>query len=70
MNAVQIEISKMDIEDILKAISSHKIDAKDMWALLQRNFGKEYFDIVLDDLYGIFSDKGLSSLSYIESKLK
>jgi len=39
MNAVQIEISKVEIEDILKAISSHKIEAKDMWALIIRNFG-------------------------------
>ena len=41
-----------------------------MWALLTRYFGKGYFDIVLDELYGIFSDKGLTTLSFVEAKLK
>jgi hypothetical protein len=64
MTPAQIAVSKMDIKDVIKGISADIISSYDLWALLLRNFGANFFDNVLDDNYGIFSDEGLSGLKY------
>ena len=63
-------MSKLEIEDVLKGISANTIPAVDLWALLLKHFGDDYFEKVLDELYGINEDRGLKSLSYLEAKLK